>query len=627
MNVSLFKTIVSPYDVKHPHYAPVLSVLNAIKDGRWKQMVDEVRSKTSKDERGKVKEKMPAVLFAGKFSERRIDAFEESSGLVCIDFDGLSENGIADIEKILESKPWVYAYFVSPSGKGVKALVRANFNTYEEYKSVFCAIDSDLGQLESFDMLNSDISRACFVSYDPDIYINEDAEVFDQYVENWELYLKNRRLSSPEEIFKLLLKWMDKNGYAYQKGQRNNYLYVLASALCRYGVQENETEGFFIQKFDDLDVREIQTVINSAYKRNDFGSVRITDVHPSQEASYYRGLEVPDFDFDPRSVLTNTEEVNQKVMDIAHSKTNYQSFGLPEMDKYFVLKTNELYAFVAGAKAGKTLLINYLALMAAKYAGWKFLVLTTEAEIEEFKATMVSFLCDNHIRRCNDDKIAEALYAIDQSFTFIENNLDHLQIFDVYHYQKTQGIDYDCIIVDPITNIKKSKKIQGRGNEYFEDLYVEYLKFARQYCSVWVINHTVTSKEREQTAPYVQDGEYGVHLFRRCHYGITLYRNVYDEIEKNKVECHIRAVRTALNRGGGVTTNNNPIEFHFVVDPIHFGYDIVVDGHRFKNPLIHQRAPDIEVPPSHYETEDKEELYNDTEGFKVDDNTDEEIPF
>ncbi len=634
MQISLFKTVVNPYDIANPAHVEVDAVLKGIKNGKWKTLIESVRSKTRKEERDSVKRNLPAALFGGKFSSRRIDAFEESSGLVVVDFDKLSEQEIQDIEGHLKQLPYVYAIFRSPSNKGIKAIIRAEFNTYEEYKSVFCAIDDALGQMESFDMQNSDISRACFVSYDPNIYINTKASLFDSYVNDWEAYLKNRRLSSPNKVFDVLLKWMDKSGYTYQKGERNNYLYVLASAMCRYGVIQDDTKGFFIPRFADMSQSELGAVIESAYKRNDFGTTKMTETRPEDDAKFYKNIETPDFSFDPETVLVDNDDINKEVYDIAHGNMRFESFGLKEMDKYLVLKTLELYGFVAASKAGKTLLISYLMLMAAKHAGWRFLVLTTEAEISDFKSTMVGFIVDNHIKRCTDQQIAQALIFIDEHFTFIENNLDHLQIFDVYHYQKTKGDEYQCVIIDPITNVKKTNKIKAdSGNAYYEELYVEYLKFAKSYCSLWVIAHTVTSKERDGMAPHIPDAEYGVHLARRCHYGISLYRDAYDEMKNNIVECHVKYVRTALNRGGGSTLSNSPIEFHLVADRDRFGYDIMIDGKRFVNPLVNGRIPEItEVPRNHnfYEKEpiEIEEASKGVEndGFKIND-TNETPPF
>lgn len=622
MNVSLFRTIVKNEDINNPAIVKLESVIKAIKNGKWKKQIELIRNQPNKKERDRLKRNLPGILFGGEFSSRRIDGFKRPSGVVTIDFDGLPESEIVDITEKLKSLPYVLSVFRSPSNKGVKALIRANFDTYEDYKSVFCAIDSELGKMESFDMQNSDISRACFVSYDPQLYYNPNAEIFTGYVDDWEKYLKDRRLSSPPRIMSVLRKWMSKNGYEYVKGSRNSYAFILASAMCRYGVLEDITKGLFIQAFNDLPESEISSVVKSAYARSEFGKVQITDVLPEQDTQFYRSLEVPDFSFDPQSVIPDKTEINEAVYKIASGELDFQSFGLKEMDKYFVLKSNELYGFVAKSKSGKTTLIAYLMLMAAKHAGWRFLVLTTETEIEDFKSTLVSFICNKHIKRCSKQQITQALEFIDRYFEFIENDVDHLQIFDVYHYLETKGIYFNCILIDPITNVKKTDKIKSRSpNDYYEDLYIEYLKFTKKYCSIWVITHTVVSKERENVVPHVPDAEYGSQLARRCHYGITFYRDPYDETTKNTVECHVKYVRTAFNRGGGVTLSDHPIKFHLITGKNQFGYDIEVDNKRFNNPLIYGHSPEIKAPSyNFYEPQKNEDIEN--EGFTLNDKKD-----
>lgn len=592
MKVSYFKTITNPDDIANPSIVDLDSICKAIKNGKWKEQISAIRLCASKKDADPLKKKLPAVLFAGEFENRSIIGFKSSSNLVCIDFDNIPTNEMESYRNKFESDPFIYRLFIGPRGNGFKAIIRASFDSYEAYKRVFCAIDSHFNQSEYFDVGCSDISRACFVSYDPQMFENNDSEIFTDEIQDWEGYLKRRRLMAPEETMKYLIKWMDNSSFRYVDGNKNNYVYRLAAAMCRYGVLENTTEGLFISKFNEWDIHNLQTVIYSAYKRNEFGIVKITITDPSQEKDFYNKLETPDFEFDPASVLIDPAETNASVMQISRGAIQSQSFGLKALDKYLLLKRREMYGFVAGSKAGKTLLISQLSLMAAKYSSWKFLVLTTETEVDDYKATMVSFMRDKDIKKCTPEEIIESLEFIDKHFQFIKNEVDHLQIFDVYHYTKTKNTDFDAIIIDPITNISRSKKIKGTGNDYYDELYTQYLRFAKAHCSLWIVAHTVTSKEREHIMPFVQDAEYGVYLARRCHYGITFHRDAQDDMRFNVVECHIRYVRSALTKGGTPTLKNSPLEFTFHKSGEHskieqFHYDITVEGLTYENPLLY----------------------------------------
>ena len=499
---------------------------------------------------------------------------------------------LATLRQSLIENEYIYAVFLSPSKKGIKALVKAKFGSYEEYKSVFCAVDDMLGKSQYFDLSCSDISRACFISHDPQIYINPNSKVFEGFVDDVELYMKERRLLDPEATFKFLLKWMDNNLFTYSEGKRNEYLYRLASAMCRYGVIEEETLGLFYKKYSDLSHDELKQVVKSAYKRNAFGSVQITSHKPDKDKEFYKKLEVPEFEFDPEIVVDDPKDTNDMVFQIANGVKKSFTTGLKAMDKYMPWKENEYYAVVAGSKTGKTQTYSYLMLMAAKYSGWKFMVVTTETSIAEYKYTMAQFYLNRpikDIRGCKvvpDAQIAEALMFIDQYFIFLKNDIDHLNILDTYHYMTTKNVYVNAIIIDPISNIKKSKKLSIKnGNEYSEELNVEYLNFSKKHCTIIAINHTISSKERERTAPYVQDGEYGAQIARRCHVGISLFREMYDELRKNVVQMHVRLMRTKNTTGGDNTSDNSPIELEFKMSPTEFGYNITVDGVKWLSPL------------------------------------------
>lgn len=594
--VSYFKTVINPGDIENPAHVPVDSILKAIKTGKWENKINEIRHETNTQRRSKLKARLPAIVFGGRFSSRRIDAFQESSNIICIDFDGLSNGRMDNIKSMLREYPYTYACFTSTSGRGVKALIKASFDCYESFKQMFCSIDNDLKQQESFDMANSDISRACFVSHDPDIYINPNAQTKEPVKLDWKTYLKRRRLSSPEKTFEYLTKWMDRNAYAYKEGHRNEYLFVLGSALCRYGIEQDTVKGMFLSKFQDLSETEVSNVVTSAFRSNEFGIIKMTDVLPDDEKAFYKNIDVPDFDFDPASVLADNDDINRAVHYIARGGKMFKSFGLKAMDEYLVLKRNELYGFVAMAKAGKTMNIAFLSLMAARRAGWHFLVLTTETEISDYKSILVGFILNKNIRKASEEEISKALEFIDEHFTFIHNDLDHMQVIDVYHFLATKHEFFDAIIIDPITNISKSKRLKGVGNEYYEELYVEYLKFSKKHCTMWVISHVISSKERERTHPYVQDAEYGVQMARRCHYGITMFRDAYNELDSTVLEMHVRYVRTAITKGGNPTMNEHPLKFIFNNTDHQFGYDVAVNDNLYENPLIYDNKVKSHTP-------------------------------
>ena len=117
--ITIFKNILE----LDPNYITVSQALDRIKNGKSKQKVIAIRQSKSKDETQKLKKDLPSVCFSGVFPKGRKDAeIQEHSGFMVLDFD--------DVENVYEYKTkffeldYVFATWVSPSGNGVKALVR-----------------------------------------------------------------------------------------------------------------------------------------------------------------------------------------------------------------------------------------------------------------------------------------------------------------------------------------------------------------------------------------------------------------------------------------------------------------------------------------------------------------------
>ena len=123
-----------------------------------------------------------------------------------------------------------------------------------------------------FDVSGSDVSRVCYESFDPDIYINKESEVFKDVLDTKE-YLHHDTdtfkvpLKEKVEIIKRLDKWFSKN-FGNVSGERNSNTFKLACAFSEFGVDQYGCEAHF-SKFieDDFTKTEIQRTIQSAYKK------------------------------------------------------------------------------------------------------------------------------------------------------------------------------------------------------------------------------------------------------------------------------------------------------------------------------------------------------------------------
>lgn len=258
MKVTIFKSL---YDSKNPSYYDLSFVLNRIKSGNSKESV--LKFRETKDDKHKTG--LPSICFAGTFSQRNKQSCIESSGLACIDFDNL--DNVNDFKEQLKKDKFVYVSFVSPSGNGLKVLVKIpeDIDQYEQYyKALLQHFDSRA------DQSTKDISRVCFESYDPDIYINENSEVWATVIEttyNDFESVPDLVLTDEGKVIANLRKWLD-NNFPISAGNRSNNLFKFASACNDYGVNKSFCEYYCISNFQqqDFTANEIRSVINSAYR-------------------------------------------------------------------------------------------------------------------------------------------------------------------------------------------------------------------------------------------------------------------------------------------------------------------------------------------------------------------------
>ena len=189
MLVDLYKDAYQNTPIGRPKN--VLFYLDRIRNGDSKKTIELVRSELDSKKKSKIKLQLPAVTFAGTFTTRSKDNLKKASGLAILDFDKLkSYDLVLELKEKLKADSYVYSTWISPSGDGLKALVKIpciesndEYNKY--YKSIvkhFQWVNESYGS-NTIDTSGQDISRLCFESYDPDIHINLDSDLYVDFEE------------------------------------------------------------------------------------------------------------------------------------------------------------------------------------------------------------------------------------------------------------------------------------------------------------------------------------------------------------------------------------------------------------------------------------------------------------
>lgn len=274
-NITIFKNI---RETSTPFYRNIDVVLNRIKEGASKELVKKIRQEKDKTHRNEIKKDLPAVCFSGTFNKRNDSSLVEHSGFICLDFDGYKKQKIllGDKESLTKDK-YVYSVFISPSGNGLKVLVKIPEDP-DNHVNYFNSLEKHFNS-QYFDKTCKNLSRVCYESYDPLLFINPTSSVWE-VIEDMEYteVIAHRDpptipITDENKIVEILIKWWEKK-YPMVEGQRNQNVFVLAMAFNDYGINKS-LASYVLNRFESSSFKltEIQRTIESAYSHTqNFGT-------------------------------------------------------------------------------------------------------------------------------------------------------------------------------------------------------------------------------------------------------------------------------------------------------------------------------------------------------------------
>jgi len=406
----------------------------------------------NENEAAKIKSNLPCITISATFKERRKkDYIDSYTGLLHLDYDKL-ENA-EEVKTNLISIPYTYSAFISPSGNGVKVLVWSDnamsshevaFNSLREYYDKIVSVKSDSHV--------KDITRLCYMSYDPDLYLNETSEVFKY------------KTSTLDQID---LSWVwsyTSNKHEFVVGNRNNYVYSFACNANRYGVDISDTYNYAYSYSDDsFPQNEIETTIKSAYENNvnENGSARQTAISAKDEAAEVildSSPMIPEYIFDalPETLRDACNVFSGRKRDVLLTSALsvisgglHNVYGLYDKERVFP----NLYSFVIAPPASGKGSMKF-----AKQLGDCFhdlLFSQSKDELKEYKR--VKRLFDRKLKKAKTDEQLEALIEPEKpksSMFFIPADTSSAMM--IKHLEDNDGMGCICETeADTLTNTLK----------------------------------------------------------------------------------------------------------------------------------------------------------------------------
>jgi hypothetical protein len=160
--------------------------LKDIKLGKYKLEINNCRSalikENNKELYKKYKSKLKVISFCGLFENgRKLSNLSHYNNLIVIDIDEIAD--IGEVKSKLVNDRYIMALWDSPSSQGLKGLIKVD-STIENHKDFFFSLSIYFLQNYGIelDKSGSDVTRLCYVSWDPNIFINYDSEIFDELI-------------------------------------------------------------------------------------------------------------------------------------------------------------------------------------------------------------------------------------------------------------------------------------------------------------------------------------------------------------------------------------------------------------------------------------------------------------
>jgi hypothetical protein len=583
MNVTIFRSLTD----KVPNYITLETALQRIASGKQQQLITELRSGNKE-----LKKSLPIVLFSGEFLGRNDKDISNHSGIIVIDFDHID---VENSKSILATDQYVHACWISPSGDGLKALVK--ITNPERHRDHFRALEAYFSKQYglSADATGKNEARACFESYDPDLVFNNYSERFGGMLSEDALEQKAERRDTYTDYLKLNI--AAKMIRFAEDGQKHAML-LKASVLCGGYIaagrmEEDEVLRVLVREILKRDIESEELALKTIRDGIEKGKGMPIREIIEEESSYQREMLINDGDM---SFISSDDEDFRWIDDFANGRIEVGlDTGNDNLDKYFRYK-REFMIVNGHSNVGKTTFILFLIANSAIRHGWKWVIYSSENRTASLKSKLMQFYVDRPVQQMDYQERLRAYNWVKEHFIIINNN-------DVYSYTDLMLFSdklmrqnkFDGFFIDPYNSLKIQMSAGSAisTHEYHYEAASEFLTYAkRNNIAVWLNTHAVTEAQRRRDesgqpiAPFAEDTEGGGKFVNRADGFITIHRKIQhpEPHVRRTTEMHVRKVRE-VETGGEPTPYGEPV--YFEMNASATGFRPIV-GHNLFRPMAYE---------------------------------------
>lgn len=280
----------------------IIEVLHDIKTGKYINVITYLRKSLAENKMEayeRAKKSLPAFTPSATFKDgRKPEYLTAYNPLLVLDIDKLSKEQLHNAKALAKENPYTFSCFTSPSGNGLKILVKVN-SSQENHKEAFLILQKYYEELLQLpiDKSGKDVTRLCFVSYDTDLYQNENAEVYPivrkepiQTTFTNESFKTEPINNDYLAVYEHCIRFTEKKEN-YVNGNRNNFVHLLANNLNRKGVPLTVATGYILSDYG-YDANEVMATVKSAYNNTDEHSKNSNPTIPKPETNKSKGEDI-----------------------------------------------------------------------------------------------------------------------------------------------------------------------------------------------------------------------------------------------------------------------------------------------------------------------------------------------
>jgi len=507
--ITIFKDGVS----KQPYPITLPNALKRIKTGHSKALVLMVRMEPDKDRRNLIKIKLPSVIFSGLFKTRDDLGLIRHSGYAILDFDHVRNT--EELKRKIFEFPFILATWISPSGDGVKAVVK--IKNGERHRDHYRALLKFFEPYEiNPDPKNINESRLCFESWDENLLSKESCQPFEDVIEEKKYERLQVKNGETDEylIYSKIKKWAENRGEIFITGNRNNFLMKMAAACNRTGVSRDTAFGLLASDYlhnTDFPVKELQQILKSVYTNytDQFGIARFESTSIVNKLTSEK-LDDKAFDVTlPVADLIYFNEVSNNMKNriksgIVRGETTY----FPVLDNHFRWFRKEVTVIHGYGNHGKSAFAYQLMLIKSIMEGKKWVVFNPENSpadmfYQDIAETHYGMMFKDW-NKIDEIKLNESIEFVNDHFYYIfpENDLPTPEYILKRFMETIIKHRVDGVVIDPFNQL--SHKNRGRrDDQYLEDQLSDFKRFAQSHDIFFIIcAHPHSPKPNQKNTKY-----------------------------------------------------------------------------------------------------------------------------